>query len=44
MKNSYLVTGGTGSFRSAFVEKLLTSKIKIQRLVIFSRDGFKNNL
>ena len=27
MKNSYLVTGGTGSFGSAFVEKLLTSKI-----------------
>ena len=41
MKNSYLITGGTGSFGSAFVEKLLSSKIKIQRLVIFSRDEFK---
>ena len=28
MKNSYLITGGTGSFGSAFVKKLLTSKIK----------------
>tara|TARA_B100000123_G_C25678582_1_gene405326 strand:- start:81 stop:1070 length:990 start_codon:yes stop_codon:yes gene_type:complete len=44
MKNSYLVTGGTGSFGSAFVEKLLTSKIKIQRLVIFSRDELKQSV
>ena len=44
MKNSYLVTGGTGSFGSAFVEKLLTSKIKVQRLVIFSRDELKQSV
>ena len=44
MKNSYLVTGGTGSFGSAFVEKLLKSKIKIQRLVIFSRDELKQSV
>ena len=44
MKNSYLVTGGTGSFGSAFVEKLLISKIKIQRLVIFSRDELKQSV
>ena len=44
MKNSYLVTGGTGSFGSAFVKKLLTSKIKIQRLVIFSRDELKQSV
>ena len=44
MKNSYLITGGTGSFGSAFVEKLLTSKIKIQRLVIFSRDELKQSV
>tara|TARA_Y100000816_G_scaffold220829_1_gene165825 strand:- start:215 stop:1204 length:990 start_codon:yes stop_codon:yes gene_type:complete len=44
MKNSYLITGGTGSFGSAFVEKLLKSKIKIQRLVIFSRDELKQSV
>ena len=44
MKNSYLITGGTGSFGSAFVKKLLTSKIKIQRLVIFSRDELKQSV
>ena len=44
MKNSYLITGGTGSFGSAFVEKLLTSKIKVQRLVIFSRDELKQSV
>ena len=37
-KNSYLITGGTGSFGKAFVNKLVNSKIKISRLVIFSRD------
>ena len=44
MKNSYLITGGTGSFGSAFVKKLLTSKVKIQRLVIFSRDELKQSV
>ena len=44
MKNSYLINGGTGSFGSAFVEKLLKSKIKIQRLVIFSRDELKQSV
>ena len=43
MKNSYLITGGTGSFY-AFVKKLLTSKVKIQRLVIFSRDELKQSV
>ncbi len=40
-KNSYLITGGTGSFGKAFVNKLVNSKIKISRLVIFSRDELK---
>ena len=44
MKNSYLITGGTGSFGSAFVKKLLASNIKIQRLVIFSRDELKQSV
>ena len=44
MKNSYLITGGTGSFGSAFVKKLLALNIKIQRLVIFSRDELKQSV
>ena len=40
-KNSYLITGGTGSFGKAFVEKLIKTKKKISRLVIFSRDELK---
>ena len=39
--NSYLVTGGTGSFGKAFVKKILNSKNKVSRLVIFSRDELK---
>jgi len=41
MNNSYLITGGTGSFGKAFVKKLIETKTKIDRLVIFSRDEFK---
>ena len=41
MKNSYLITGGTGSFGKAFIKKLLKKKTKINRLVIFSRDELK---
>ena len=37
IKNSYLITGGTGSFGKAFLKNLLVSK-KIGRIVIFSRD------
>ena len=44
MKNTYLITGGTGSFGSAFLEKLINSKTKIERLVIFSRDELKQSL
>jgi len=44
MKNSYLITGGTGSFGNAFVKKLLSSKTKVQRLVIFSRDELKQSI
>ncbi len=40
-KNSYLITGGTGSFGKAFVSKLINSNKKISRLVIFSRDELK---
>ena len=40
-KNSYLITGGTGSFGKAFVKNLISSNKKISRLVIFSRDELK---
>ncbi|MDA9707121.1 UDP-N-acetylglucosamine 4,6-dehydratase (inverting) [Candidatus Pelagibacter sp.] len=40
-KNSYLITGGTGSFGKAFVKKIINSKNKVSRLVIFSRDELK---
>ena len=40
-ENSYLITGGTGSFGKAFVKNLVNSKKKISRLVIFSRDELK---
>jgi len=43
MNNSYLITGGTGSFGKAFIKKLLKNKTKIKRLVIFSRDEFKQS-
>ena len=43
-KNSYLITGGTGSFGSNFVDKLIKSKKKISRLVIFSRDELKQSI
>ena len=41
LKNSYLITGGTGSFGKAFVKKIVNSNKKISRLVIFSRDELK---
>ena len=44
IKNSYLITGGTGSFGSAFVRKLINSNKKISRLIIFSRDELKQSI
>lgn len=38
---SILVTGGTGSFGSKFVEEILTKYSDIKRLVIYSRDELK---
>ena len=43
-KNSYLITGGTGSFGNAFIKKLIKSKKKISKLVIFSRDELKQSV
>ena len=42
MKNSYLITGGTGSFGKAFLKKLLNKK-NIDRIVIYSRDELKQS-
>lgn len=39
-KKSILITGGTGTFGQAFV-KFIVKNFKIKRLVIFSRDEFK---
>ena len=45
---SILITGGTGSFGKYFLSKLIKSKIKFNRIVIYSRDELKqfelNNL
>lgn len=38
---SILVTGGTGSFGKAFVERVLSKNPGVRRLVIFSRDELK---
>lgn len=38
---SVLITGGTGSFGKAFVERVLHTYPNIRRLVIFSRDELK---
>ena len=40
-KKSILITGGTGSFGKAFVERVLTDWPNIDRLVIYSRDEQK---
>jgi UDP-N-acetylglucosamine 4,6-dehydratase (inverting) len=40
---SVLITGGTGSFGTAFVRKLLNSQPKIKRLVVYSRDELKQS-
>jgi len=39
-----LITGGTGSFGEAFVLHLLNSKIKYNKIIIFSRDEYKQSL
>ena len=42
MKNSYLITGGTGSFGKSFLKKLLVKK-NTGRIVIYSRDELKQS-
>ncbi len=38
-----LITGGTGSFGNAFIKHIIKQKYKVKRLVIFSRDEFKQS-
>lgn len=38
---SILVTGGTGSFGNAFIKKILTDHPEIERIVVLSRDEYK---
>ena len=40
---SILITGGTGSFGNAFCEHLIRSKSKVKKLIIYSRDEFKQS-
>jgi UDP-N-acetylglucosamine 4,6-dehydratase/5-epimerase len=41
---SILVTGGTGSFGNAFIKKILNDYQNIEKIVIFSRDEYKQFL
>ena len=41
-KKVILVTGGTGSFGRKFTETIL-AKYKVEKLIIFSRDEFKQH-
>jgi UDP-N-acetylglucosamine 4,6-dehydratase len=38
-----LITGGTGTFGTNFLEYLLRKKIKVKKVIIFSRDEFKQS-
>ena len=38
-----LITGGTGSFGNAFCEYLIRNKSKVKKLIIYSRDEFKQS-
>lgn len=38
-----LITGGTGSFGNAFVDYIFKKKIEFKKIVIFSRDEFKQH-
>lgn len=38
-----LVTGGTGTFGNAFIDYVIKKKINLKKLIIFSRDEFKQH-
>ena len=37
------ITGGTGSFGQKLVSLIIKNKIKVKKLIIFSRDEFKQS-
>ena len=39
--NSILITGGTGSFGKKFIKTILNTRPEIKRIVVYSRDEFK---
>ena len=46
MKNYFknkniLITGGTGSFGKAFINHLISKKINLKKIIVYSRDEFK---
>jgi UDP-glucose 4-epimerase len=41
VNKNILITGGTGSFGNALTKKIIRDKIKINKLVVFSRDEKK---
>jgi UDP-N-acetylglucosamine 4,6-dehydratase/5-epimerase len=42
LKNkTIIITGGTGTFGTNFIEYILKKKIKVKKVIIFSRDEFK---
>lgn len=38
---SILITGGTGSFGNAFIQRILKDYPNVQRIIVFSRDEYK---
>ena len=40
---SILVTGGTGSFGKKLINRLINPKYKIKKIIVFSRDEFKQS-
>ena len=43
MNNSYLITGGTGSFGKHFSKHIIEKYSDVKKLVIFSRDELKQS-
>ena len=44
MKKNILITGGTGSFGQAFVENEIINHSNYNKIIIFSRDEYKQFL
>ena len=44
MKKNILITGGTGSFGQAFVENEVINNSNYNKIIIFSRDEYKQFL